>query len=143
MRPNHGMDLIHDTYAKPQPIDLFDWVVVSSIISMSYICIINEFSVWFWFVKTNWSTFVIFAKFDYNSLSNERFWSKSINLVCPICNNKLWIMLPINRSYYDFIWIDFRASLSWSTRGMNRLLWQYNYNDLIMILFGFDHIPCW
>jgi hypothetical protein len=35
MRPNHGMDLIHDNYAKPQPIDSFDWIVVSSIISMS------------------------------------------------------------------------------------------------------------
>jgi hypothetical protein len=35
MCPNNGMDLIHDNYAKPQPIDLFDWIVVSSIISMS------------------------------------------------------------------------------------------------------------
>jgi uncharacterized integral membrane protein len=35
MRPNHGMDLIHDNYAKPQPIDSLDWFVVSSIIFMS------------------------------------------------------------------------------------------------------------
>jgi hypothetical protein len=34
IRLNHGMDLIHDNYAKPQPIDSFDWIVVSSIIFM-------------------------------------------------------------------------------------------------------------
>jgi hypothetical protein len=93
---NHGMDSIRDSYAKPQPIDSFDW---------------NDFVL--------------------------------IKVVCPFCHNKLWILLPIIRACYDFIWINFHAGLNWSIRGMNRLLCQHSHNDwndLVEFMFPVDKV---